>query len=313
MDFMSNNMFFDNSINSQLTSSNNKNEFIIDVYSDPSYGTNSNFNSIFDVNGTKDAKSKNSQTRMWIMGNKIIQITTGLFSNVCVEELPVLTGKSTTRQQKDQQQQQKTNQISQYINIKSIKTQAIDIPQNTQTSCATTSTVTNESIASTGGSSLCTSNNNSCSSTSLLSNYQQIIASSVGTTNSNNMILPENNSMKLNDDQQPQQISSSLNSNKFFDSEIFSSTNEKSDLLNSTELPTQQQQQKINVTDNGNETAEAIGRRKRLIKRRYKSGLPLSTDRAEEDLVEESYLKQYSDIAINKQSKDDTGNKNYII
>jgi hypothetical protein len=36
IDFMSNNMFFDNSANSQLTSLNNKNEFFIDTYSNGS-------------------------------------------------------------------------------------------------------------------------------------------------------------------------------------------------------------------------------------------------------------------------------------
>jgi hypothetical protein len=36
IDFMSNNMFFDNSANSQLTSINNKNEFFIDTYSNGS-------------------------------------------------------------------------------------------------------------------------------------------------------------------------------------------------------------------------------------------------------------------------------------
>lgn len=35
-------------------------------------------------------RNKQTQTRQWIVGNKIIQITTGLFSNICVEDQSLL-------------------------------------------------------------------------------------------------------------------------------------------------------------------------------------------------------------------------------
>lgn len=41
--------------------------------------------------------SKQTQTRQWIVGNKIIQITTGLFSNICAEEPSLLFHRSKHR------------------------------------------------------------------------------------------------------------------------------------------------------------------------------------------------------------------------
>ncbi len=48
-------------------------------------------------------------------------------------------------------------------------------------------------------------------------------------------------------------------------------------------------------------------KRNNLMKRRYKSGIPLSNDRNDEDSVEELYLKQFNDSISQKQSKDDSG------
>lgn len=56
---------------------------------------------------------------------------------------------------------------------------------------------------------------------------------------------------------------------------------------------------------------ETANRRSRLIKRRYKSGLPLSTERNEDDFIEESYLKRYGEN-FQKTSKDDSGKSNIV-
>jgi hypothetical protein len=46
----------------------------------------------------------------------------------------------------------------------------------------------------------------------------------------------------------------------------------------------------------------------RFIKRRYKSGLPLTADRGDDDPIEEAYLKQYNPhLGSSKHSKDDMG------
>lgn len=45
---------------------------------------------------------------------------------------------------------------------------------------------------------------------------------------------------------------------------------------------------------------------RRIMKRRYKSGIPLNNDRNEEDSIEEIYLKNFSDNLSNKTSKDDS-------
>jgi hypothetical protein len=49
-----------------------------------------------------------------------------------------------------------------------------------------------------------------------------------------------------------------------------------------------------------------------LIKRRYKSGLPLPSERNEDDLMEEAYLRQFCETNLGKVSKDDSGSF-YII
>ena len=74
------------------------------------------------------------------------------------------------------------------------------------------------------------------------------------------------------------------------------------------QTPTEESDYSSIAVAKANENAEAASRRQRLIKRRYKSGLPLTTDRGDDDSIEESYMKQYCDRIISKQSKDDTGN-----
>ena len=61
--------------------------------------------------------------------------------------------------------------------------------------------------------------------------------------------------------------------------------------------------------------SEVMGRRPRLFKRRYKSGLPLSTERGDEDLIDEAHIKhQLSEAGALKVSKDDSGkHRNYIV
>lgn len=58
---------------------------------------------------------------------------------------------------------------------------------------------------------------------------------------------------------------------------------------------------------NNSSDSEMASRRSRLIKRRYKSGLPLPSERNEDDLMEEAYLRQFCETNLGKVSKDDSG------
>ena len=97
LDFKSNNMFFDNTQQMKY----NNNGMLVDMYSNASLTASNNStlrnNSLIDGASASALTSTNStstgfgnrnncQSRSWICGNKIIQIKTGLFSNICVEE-----------------------------------------------------------------------------------------------------------------------------------------------------------------------------------------------------------------------------------
>lgn len=57
----------------------------------------------------------------------------------------------------------------------------------------------------------------------------------------------------------------------------------------------------------------SVQRRTNLMKRRYKSGVPLSgNERNDEDHNDDIFMKQLIDTNINKQSKDDSGKRFYI-
>lgn len=178
MDFMSNNMYYDNTLNTQSTSAHNKNEFMVDRYSCTGNTVGATLykiflsfklyqfltlisnsrrsNSLFDTSG-KESKIK-SQTRLWLVNNKIIQITTGLFSNICVEEPSSLLARKNRLN--------KTNNSGSSTN-KSKTSSAIDIPINESTASVISSTLVNDSMASSITSSTSQSVNNSFSSASL--------------------------------------------------------------------------------------------------------------------------------------------------
>ncbi len=86
LDFMSNNMYFNNALNQQLTPTHNHNEFYVDIYSNPSTDLNTATDLIGKPTGTTSNGQANTQSRRWLVGNKIIQIKTGLFSNICLDD-----------------------------------------------------------------------------------------------------------------------------------------------------------------------------------------------------------------------------------
>lgn len=301
IDFMTNNMLFDSSTNSQLASSNNKNEFLIDIYSNPPAGINANLNSLFDQKDAKGLGAKNTgQTRLWIMGSKIIQITTGLFSNICHEEppvLPLMSNSSSSQLRTTTASSTNSTCIPMASRTQSNKiTQAIDIPSGSSCSnqSAVTSTITNESVAS-SSSSLSISNNNSYSSTSLQSNYQQMGSNT-----------QQQQQQQVAEEKRPDQTSVELNSKseELFDNDM--SVKELDQIKDGVEM-----------RSGGNVmiSNDVMNRRSRIIKRRYKSGLPLTYDRGEDDLSEESsYLRQYGEATTTaaSKSKDDSAITNDI-
>ena len=318
MDFMSNNMYFDSSINTQLTSSHNRNEFFVDIYSN-----NLRANSMISL-GDGQQKQK-GLTKVWLAGNKIIEIKTGLFSNICLED----PSSYLLRKQRVNSVSINSTTQQQSKPVK-IPTQAIDIP-NQQ--------LVNESMASSEQSSATSiSNNNSFSSVSLTSNYKGTPSNgSNNVTSSNNM---DKNINIINNNKNDSETDGTNKSEKdFFDETIDSknmqqegrsttSTSEKENLenemLSSTEATkisssNSYENNKNNESSSTPTAATALGQnnqriRNKVPKRRYKSGLPLTADRSSSnnnndgfDFTEESYLRQYYESnMLNKQSKDDS-------
>ncbi|RNA18649.1 tuberin isoform X2, partial [Brachionus plicatilis] len=184
----------------------------------------------------KENKKNGQKSKLWLIGNKIIQVTTGLFSNVCTEQEPLMSASR--------------NKNSKSLSkSKSVHSQAIDIPldcgQNT------------ESMASSNSS------------------------TSVSVTNSLSSNSKSDSTLAQVGDKSDQDI---------FDETI--DANESA--YTKTEL----------VKPCGTKLVPCGPKKSRLIKRRYKSGLPL-TDRNDADSMEESILKSLNDNG-NKLSKDDS-------
>lgn len=175
------------------------------------------------------------------MGNKIIQITTGLFSNICCEPEP-LVAPSKSKNSKSSSRS------------KPLHSQAIDIPSHPGPHL--------ESIAS------------SNSSTSLSVNNSLSSNSNIGDSKKTESNIPQ-----VYDKSDKDLFDETIDANE----EVESS--KKTKLLAS----------KLNQSD---------PKKNRLIKRRYKSGLPL-TDRNDDESPHENILKNLNDNSY-KLSKDDS-------
>ena len=158
LDFMANNMYFENSLHQQLSPAHNQNEFYADVYSNAAVTGGSNAcggnrgNTMIDTNKELGASNKCGQSRSWIVGNKIIQIKTGLFSNICTEDPCAFPGRK---------QRLSSNLGSLPSNSGQPNTTAIAIPSKKMHKL-TTNLIATDSYESSEG-----SNNNSFSSTNL--------------------------------------------------------------------------------------------------------------------------------------------------
>lgn len=334
IDFMSNNMFFDNSANSQLNSLNNHNQFFVDIYSNSSVNTGSSYLRINSLLETPNQPKNNVQTRQWLIGNKIVQIKTGLYYNICQEDLGRKRVNSVNKEQNVNNSQTNAAPIQTQtptvstLHSKLIPTSAIDIPTNSNNAAASVlnSGLINDSMASSNNSSTSVSNNNSYSSISLTSN----VTTPMSTVAESSNLLSNENVINKNLKNVAEKNSDSLSLNScgkseqdFFDETIdCTDTNlvnndaikqrdqsiEQIDGLNSQATASNEftlRQGNANGSENGSNGSQ-ITRRNRL-KRRYKSGLPLTTDRNENDVNEDLYLKEYFDYTMSKQSKDDSG------
>ena len=341
IDFMSNNMFADvNTHSTQFNNKENRSQFFVDIYSNITYAS-SNFlrysslinhdlitTNLISGGGSMDSNGQGGQlksakglTRQWLVGNKIIQIKTGLFSNICLEDSMLhLNSKSKSNSISIATQQQHSNQTGQqqqhHQTKQIVKTAAIDIPSaslnnsssivlNNHSLAALAANITHtndSSVASSNASSTATSisNNNSFSSVSLNSNYNS----------SNNHM--QSHQANLNN-------ILNLNSNE---KDIFDVTIEDSSTHITHQIPEINEDQQINETGsslvgggggvglptNTHHIASPSNLiRRSKLKRRYKSGLPLTNNVNENETREEFNLRQYYDYALSKQSKDDSG------
>ena len=203
--------------------------------------------SSLDISG-KEPGNK-GQSRSWIVGNKIIQIRTGLFSNICFED-PTLKPRLNSNGHST-----KSSQSS----------KAINIPYPTA----------NENLASSGGSSV--GNNNSFSSNSLSSNNTQL-NSSENSTKTYNAVKEEKN----------------------YEQDLFDETLDAGEARHCT-------QEETPKAPPPSYNSCSTGSRRNNMKRRYKSGLPTTADRHDDDSTEESYSKLLFDPNNCKLSKDDSG------
>ena len=108
-----------------------------------------------------DANAKDKGlSKTWIVGNKIVQIRTGLFSNICNEELAAMTGLPLSRKTKlTTTTTTATPTMNTISNVSEKRSTAINIPH----SALIVATANNDSLASSEDSSNI-SNNNSFSS-----------------------------------------------------------------------------------------------------------------------------------------------------
>jgi len=83
-------MFFDASLSPQLAPPHNHNEFHLDIFSNPTRASAADLSADSlakpACSGAQTVSGSNAQSRRWLVGNKIIEIKTGLFSNICLDD-----------------------------------------------------------------------------------------------------------------------------------------------------------------------------------------------------------------------------------
>lgn len=326
LDFMSNNMYFDNT--QQLKYNNNG--LLVDMYSNASLtgSTNSTLrnNSLIDgttssalasANGTSAGfgNRNNYQSRSWICGNKIIQIKTGLFSNICVEE----PNSNVSRRQRNSasSSNKKASTITPgssshtSTSSKLASSLAINIPNQQINKCNTdtkkpqlvSNQTANDSFASSES-----STNNSFNIAKQLGDRDDLIltrkSSLLTATDSDHGKQGDEASLSAKSDQEYfEEAIEGSNSNIIREAQV-NLEDEATILPDSNSIDT-------STTSKVRPNVASSSRRNNLIKRRYKSGIPLSSnERSDDDLLDEIYIKHLNESAFNKQSKDDSGKLN---
>lgn len=289
LDFMSNNMYFDNALHQQLTPAHNQNEFLVDIYSNAPMSSRSNM-----IDTTKDLitscssnvnTAKTGLSRSWIVGNKIVQIKTGLFANICVDDPPANSSrKHRVSNSKSQSKQTEKTQ----------PTMAINIPSNKVLNLATSIVMSTDSYESSEG-----SNNNSFSSQNLTtaSNLGSV-SGSAGSGKTNLTFVRSQSEVSGQ-----QQNEENINPVAFkSEQELFDET------IDSNNESTLNEQNKSIISNQAPEIrSQQPNRRANLnMKRRYKSGIPFTADHNDQDSIEEIYLRNLHENNTNKTSKDDS-------
>ncbi len=365
IDFMSNNMFAEQASHttsaSQFNTKENRcsSDFFVDIYTNLTYATTSSnylrstslksqdllaanllmssgVGSGVDSNGPNSGsggqlKANKGLSRQWLVGNKIIQVKTGLFSNLCLEDsMPHLNSKSKSNSisvsAQQQQQQQQPPLLQQNQSKIMAKTAAIDIPSanlnlnsnslalnnHSLVALAANITHTNDSsVASSNASSTATSisNNNSFSSVSLNSNHNHM---HLNHHNHNSILGSNSNEKDIFDETIEETAAAAAQQQQLVNAQQHMDLNE--DLLTSQQIDdastsnTNGGSVMHNLLPSSSSTASPSNLiRRSKMKRRYKSGLPLTNNMNENETSEEFNLRQYYDFALSKQSKDDSG------
>jgi hypothetical protein len=309
LDFMSNNMYFDNSQQIGFYGGNSeRREFLVDIYSNASLASSTSSalrnNSLIEgstMNNSSQLASNISrpnviQSKSWIVGNKIIQIKTGLFSNICVEE----PNSNLSRKQRVNSTTNNNIKKTDSSSNKLVSSMAINIPNQVnnatnkvnESSNKCSFTLLNTAQASGGGhndsfASSESSTNNSYTNNTAKNDLGDIIAQ-----NRKSSLLSTGGGG--GDD-----ASLSAKSEQDYFEEAIESNDEKI-------VPLVDQSETVSKPTKS--SVPSLVRRNNLLKRRYKSGIPLSNERSDDDLMDEIYLGQYSsEMASSKQSKDDSG------
>ncbi len=311
LDFMSNNMYFDNSQQIGFYGGNSdRREFLVDIYSNASLASSSTSSALRNNSLIEGSTMNNSsqlasnisrsnviQSKSWIVGNKIIQIKTGLFSNICVEEPNSNLSRkqrvnSTTNNNIKKTDSSSSKLVSMAINIPNQVNNATNKVNESSNKCSFT--LLNAAQASGGGhndsfASSESSTNNSYTNNTAKNDLGDIIAQ-----NRKSSLLSTGGGGGGGDD-----ASLSAKSEQDYFEEAIESNDEKI-------VPLVDQSETVSKPTKS--TVPSLVRRNNLLKRRYKSGIPLSNERSDDDLMDEIYLGQYSsEMASSKQSKDDSG------
>lgn len=310
LDFMSNNMYFDNSQQIGFYGGNSeRREFLVDIYSNASLASSSTSSALRNNSLIEGSTMNNSsqlasnisrpnviQSKSWIVGNKIIQIKTGLFSNICVEE----PNSNLSRKQRVNSTTNNNIKKTDSSSNKLVSSMAINIPNQVnnatnkvnESSNKCSFTLLNTAQASGGGhndsfASSESSTNNSYTNNTAKNDLGDIIAQ-----NRKSSLLSTGGGG--GDD-----ASLSAKSEQDYFEEAIESNDEKI-------VPLVDQSETVSKPTKS--SVPSLVRRNNLLKRRYKSGIPLSNERSDDDLMDEIYLGQYSsEMASSKQSKDDSG------